>query len=120
MEVFREMDKDDSSTLTEGEIRKFLESSKHSGVLQRMGIDIKDIKAFTTLLTEQRGMQAGDSVDVHSFVSACVQLKGAAMCLDLYSSELRLGAMLGKHSAKLLACMDRLDQIDGEARTLMV
>merc|ERR1712107_98967 len=105
--AFREADKDGSDQLAEDELHGFLQG-KCAGTLQKMGIEVKDFDTFRRLITKQGHSHA---IELNNFVSTCMQLKGEAMCVDLYSSELRIGSLITQQEKGVQCCLNRLRRI---------
>lgn len=103
--VFLSMDADNSKTLTLAELQCSFKDTRVQTFLDLQGLSVKDVEMFWWLL---RQTSQADEVDVDTFVSGCMRMKGYATNIDVFSLLYQtkvLGdtivQMMGKFSDKL-------------------
>jgi hypothetical protein len=89
VDLFKSADADHTGTITAAELNTLLESPL-SELLTTRGIMIKDAEAFLHMLTSN----GRDAVDLETFVSGCLQLKGFATSIDVLTTECRTVQLL--------------------------
>jgi len=82
--IFHSMDENQSGTLSVEELRQCMQDVRMASYFDMIGLDIRDAEAFITMLTSMSG---SDEVDVHTFVSGWLRLKGPATSLDLCTMQ---------------------------------
>jgi len=82
--VFAAMDENHSGTLSAEELRRCIQDVRMASVFEMKGLDIKDAEVFFSMLTSMSGT---DEVDVHTFLTGWLKLKGPATSLDLYTLQ---------------------------------
>jgi len=79
--LFRSMDTDNSGTLTLGELKNSCKDDRIMSFFEMMNLDIKSVEAFFKLLTQ---VSHSDVVDMESFVTGCLKMRGYATNADVY------------------------------------
>mmetsp|Transcript_41825 Transcript_41825/g.94076 ORF Transcript_41825/g.94076 Transcript_41825/m.94076 type:complete len:699 (+) Transcript_41825:155-2251(+) len=80
MQLCEEMDMDQSGTINAQEVGAVLRSRRMRAHLAVLGLEIRDAEMFFKMLA---AVTENDEVDIHSFVSGCMRMKGNATSLDL-------------------------------------
>eukprot|EP00403_Amphidinium_massartii_P023511 CAMPEP_0178388306 /NCGR_PEP_ID=MMETSP0689_2-20121128/9521_1 /TAXON_ID=160604 /ORGANISM="Amphidinium massartii, Strain CS-259" /LENGTH=688 /DNA_ID=CAMNT_0020008697 /DNA_START=139 /DNA_END=2201 /DNA_ORIENTATION=- len=75
-----EMDMDQSGTINAAEVGAVLRSRRMRAHLAVLGLEIRDAEMFFGMLASAT---ENHEVDIHSFVSGCMRMKGNATSLDL-------------------------------------
>merc|ERR1719195_2312335 len=80
-ELFIEMDRDSSGTVSLDEIQSYLQDPRVQSYFQALGLDTKDTERLFKLIDDD---ESGD-VDVDEFLEGCLRLKGQARSIDLHA-----------------------------------
>jgi len=78
-QIFRELDTDESGTLTIDELKYHLCDEKVRAYFNSLELDISDVKALFKLMDAD----GGDEIDAEEFISSCLRLRGGARGVDL-------------------------------------
>jgi len=81
---FKSLDLNQSGTLSVSELQQCMHDMRTATYFEMMGLDIKDAELFFAMLTSMSGKE---EVDVHTFVTGWLKLKGAATSLDVYTVQ---------------------------------
>merc|ERR1712216_234828 len=85
--LFSDIDKDHSGQISLPELEEHLDDAKFVAYFTSLGIDINDSWTLFKLLdTTEKG-----SLDVETFVSGCLHLKGPAKAIHIASLEYEVG-----------------------------
>merc|ERR1712061_173008 len=79
MQVFHELDTNDSGALSLEEFEKHIDDDKIQAYLKTLEIDVSQVRTLFTLLDVDR---TGE-VDIDEFVGGCLRLRGGATSMDL-------------------------------------
>jgi len=79
--LFRSLDADKSGTLTIDELQKGCLDARIMSIFEMLDLDIKSIEVFFSLLSQVSG---SDAVDVQSFVTGCLKMRGYATNIDVF------------------------------------
>merc|ERR1712039_779611 len=79
MQVFNELDSNDSGALSLEEFEKHIDDDKIQAYLKTLEIDVSQVRTLFTLLDVDR---TGE-VDIDEFVGGCLRLRGGATSMDL-------------------------------------
>eukprot|EP00927_Polykrikos_kofoidii_P052326 TRINITY_DN4610_c0_g1_i1.p1 TRINITY_DN4610_c0_g1~~TRINITY_DN4610_c0_g1_i1.p1 ORF type:complete len:683 (-),score=121.96 TRINITY_DN4610_c0_g1_i1:20-1960(-) len=80
--LFKHLDSDKSSQVSMEEVRRHLEDPMMIAFMSNLGIDSSDVSDFFAILTSEGGHTG---VDIDTFVSGCMKLRGQARSVDLVS-----------------------------------
>merc|ERR1719195_2325376 len=80
-ELFIEMDRDSSGTVSLDEIQSYLQDPRVQSYFQALGLDPNDTERLFKLIDHD---DSGD-VDVDEFLEGCLRLKGQARSVDVIS-----------------------------------
>mmetsp|Transcript_121339 Transcript_121339/g.343808 ORF Transcript_121339/g.343808 Transcript_121339/m.343808 type:complete len:553 (-) Transcript_121339:209-1867(-) len=78
-ELFREIDSDESGTLTVAEFEIMMTNESMQNQLRALELDPADAWTLFKLINTTRG----STIDINSFVEGCIRLKGYAKSIDL-------------------------------------
>merc|ERR1719408_988501 len=80
LEVFREMDVDETGTITMDEFLTHLDDDRVIAYFNSMKLDVSDATALFKLLDTDRS----GSVEINEFIDGCQKLKGESRTLDMH------------------------------------
>merc|ERR1719408_982719 len=89
LEVFREMDVDETGTITMDEFLTHLDDERVIAYFNSMKLDVSDATALFKLLDVDRS----GSVEINEFIDGCQKLKGESRTLDLHLMRYELHNM---------------------------
>lgn len=89
-EIFDDMDKDKSGTITLEELREYFEDVRVQTYFHVLGLDAYDTERLFKLLDDDRS----GSVEVQEFLDGCLRLKGEARSIDMFSIISQLGDLV--------------------------
>jgi hypothetical protein len=79
--IFKHLDSDKSSEVSIEEVRQHLTDPQMIAFMSNLEIDYSDVEDFFAILTSG----GGSGVDIDTFVSGCMKLRGQARSVDLVS-----------------------------------
>jgi len=79
--IFQSMDHDNSGTLTLAELQSSFRDIRISSFFELQGLDIKSLETFFELLTH---ISNTHEVDMESFVTGCLKMRGYATNIDVF------------------------------------
>jgi len=79
--IFRSMDHDNSGTLTLAELQSSFRDCRILSFFEMQGLDIKSSETFFELLTQ---ISKTHEVDMESFVTGCLKMRGYATNIDVF------------------------------------
>jgi len=107
-DLFRSIDLDKSSTLTLSELRTSLKDLRILSFFDLQGLSVKDVEMFFKLLTQ---VADTSEIDMESFVSGCLRMKGYATNLDIFTMLYQTRALGDKTMAAIKQCMHEMQQL---------
>merc|ERR1719512_555299 len=81
MELFAELDDDESGTITQEEFTMFLGDTRVAGYMDALKIDTSDAARLFKLLDSD----GSDQILIEEFIEGCMKLQGQAKSMDLHS-----------------------------------
>merc|ERR1712217_891957 len=116
MSMLKELDTDGSQTLSLDEFRKVSKNPRVKSYLKIRGIDIKNAEAFFKMLCAIAGEDS--DIDLHTLVTFCLRMKGAASNIDLQALMFEVKLMSKRQqrqfdtvSAQLQALVQTMSQL---------
>merc|ERR1712150_382125 len=87
-------DQDTSGTLSQEEFMEFMKDQRFRRFFELRGLDVKDVAVFFKLLTSMSG---SDEVEIGSFVSGCMAMRGMASAMDLHALSFQVHVLHTGH-----------------------
>jgi len=103
--IFKKVDKDNSNTISLAELRTCLNDVRIATFLEVEGLSVSDAEMFYFLLTTQAGT---NKVDLASFISGWLRMRGSASSLDLLSFQHETNVFNKKFDKTLTECREDL------------
>jgi len=112
--LFNSMDVNKSGTLSAEELQKCIEDVRMASYFEMKGLDIKDAEVFFSMLTSMSG---DNEVDVLTFVTGWLKMKGPATSLDVYTMQYQTQLWENKVQQQLRECRKNILDIYEEITT---
>jgi len=114
-EIFDSMDMDGSNSLSLSEVKLCMEDVRLSTLFELRGLQIKDVELFFHLLCSVSGCS---EIDRDSFVMGCLQMKGPASSVDLFSMSHQLKDIGQRVQDQLRYCRSDMTKLFKEMHTI--
>jgi len=114
--IFKSVDKDQSNTISLEELRACLDDVRIATFLEVEGLSVSDAEMFYFLLTAQAGT---NKVDLSSFISGWLRMRGTASSLDLLSFQHEVSLFNTKFDKSLTECRQDLTRLKEDLWILM-
>jgi len=110
-DLFDTIDRDNSQSISRSEIQQCLDDVKIASYFQMKGLDTKNAAMFFDLLTSQ-GHES--TVDVDTFISGWLQLRGPASSIDVMSLQHKFTRKSDKIMKLLFECNKDIANVAGQ------
>jgi len=106
--IFQSIDADASGTLTLAELQNSFSDCRILSFFELQGLDIKSIETFFTLLTQ---ISETHEVDVESFVTGCLKMRGYATNIDVFMLLFQTKALGDRLSCAIEQCKQEVAEL---------
>jgi len=106
--IFQSIDVDGSGTLTLAELQNSFSDDRILSFFELQGLDIKSIETFFTLLTQ---ISETHEVDVESFVTGCLKMRGYATNIDVFMLLFQTKALGDRLSCAIEQCKQEVAEL---------
>merc|ERR1712217_674460 len=105
MRLTKKADKDGSGRLSLNEFITSMQDPRFRYFFEVRGLDIKDAEMFFHMLTSVSG---ADEVDISTFVSGCLGMRGLASSVDLHALGFEVKVMNIAQQELLTSCVSEI------------